>query len=232
MHPYIIQLKKALSAHANPQRAIGASAYMRNQFVYFGMEAKLWRSITKDHFKKYGVPAKKELPVITKELWSLPEREYQYFAVEMITAAKKQWDEKVITLIEYCITHKSWWDSVDQAASLLTGAYFKLFPHRKHEVTDKWNRSNNCWLQRSSLLFQKAYKKDTDTEMLARYIIHLAGSKEFFVQKAIGWALREYSKTDPRWVVKFVKTNKLASLSEREAMKRIKNLPGVKQGKN
>ncbi len=222
MHPYIIPLKEALSAHSNPQRAIGASAYMRNQFVYFGMEATLWRSITKEHFKRYGVPAKKELFAIAKELWALPEREYQYFAVEMIAAAKKQWDEKIITLIEYCITHKSWWDSVDHAASLLTGPCFKIFPHRRHEVTEKWNRSGNFWLQRSSIMFQKMYKKDTDTEMLARYIIHLAGSKEFFVQKAIGWALREYSKTNPQWVVSFVKANKLAPLSEREAMKRIK----------
>ncbi len=77
------------------------------------------------------------------------------------------------------------------------------------------------WLQRSSIMFQKAYKKDTDTALLSRYILNLKDSKEFFIQKAIGWALREYAKTNAGWVQKFVKQNQLPALSEREALKRI-----------
>ncbi|MBS1655677.1 MAG: DNA alkylation repair protein, partial [Bacteroidetes bacterium] len=121
----------------------------------------------------------------------------------------------------YCITHKSWWDSVDQMASDCTGPFFLMYPELTKEVTGKWNRSNNIWLQRSSILFQKAYRVKTDTALLTKYILYCKGSDEFFVRKAIGWALREYSKTDPGWVVKFCKQNKLHPLSHREALKRI-----------
>jgi 3-methyladenine DNA glycosylase AlkD len=106
-----------------------------------------------------------------------------------------------IKLIEYCLQQKSWWDSVDGIASDWLGPYFKLFPEQIVPVTSQWNKSKNMWLQRSSIMFQKAYKKDTDTTLLSRYILNCAHSKEFFIQKAIGWALREYSKTDPEWVI-------------------------------
>ena len=123
--------------------------------------------------------------------------------------------------MEYCIVHKSWWDSVDHLAGYCLGPYFKLFPHQLPAVTDRWNESDNMWLQRSSIMFQKAYKKETDVALLKKYILHCKDSKEFFIRKAIGWALREYSKTDPDWVIKFVERHPLSPLSKREALKRI-----------
>lgn len=124
-------------------------------------------------------------------------------------------------MMEFCLTHKSWWDSVDHIASEWLGSYFKQFPEKIAAVTGKWNRSDNIWLQRSSIMFQKSYKKDTDTVLLASYILHCKDSDEFFIRKAIGWALREYSKTDPGWVKKFVQQQALSPLSKREALKRI-----------
>jgi 3-methyladenine DNA glycosylase AlkD len=120
------------------------------------------------------------------------------------------------------LLNKSWWDTVDHACTELISPYFKLFPEEINKITGKWNKSKNFWLQRSSIMFQKKYRKDTDTVLLAKYILAHAKSKEFFVQKAIGWALREYSYVDPKWVSDFVRKNKLAPLSEREALKRIK----------
>jgi len=219
MHPYISQLKKTFEQYANAEKAAGAKAYMRNQFEYLGLTASIRQSISKTYIKTQMLEYK-ELEIVVKELWQMPEREYQYFAIDLVAAFKKQWTKDIITLIEYILINKSWWDTVD-ATSNLTGAYFTLFPGQKNPVTSRWNRSRNIWLQRSSILFQLKYKKDTDTDRLAKYIIFLASSKEFFVQKAIGWALREYSKTDAAWVIHFVKQNELAPLSQREALKRI-----------
>jgi 3-methyladenine DNA glycosylase AlkD len=221
MHPYILPLLTQFTLHQNKERAIAAKAYMRNQFEYFGMEAKCWRQIVKAHIKTNPAPPYNKLPAIVKELWQLPQREYQYAAVEIIAAQKKAWQPEIIKLVEYCIVHKSWWDTVDHIASELSGIYFKLFPGQVEAVTGRWNKSSNIWLQRSSIMFQKFYKKETDTSLLADYILNLAESKEFFVQKAIGWALREYGKTDPDWVKQFVADNKLPGLSSREALKRF-----------
>lgn len=221
LHSYILPLQQQFIQHQNPTRAIGAQAYMRNQFVFYGMEAKQWRLLVKAHIKALPLPTPKDLPIIVKQLWQLPQREYQYAAVEIMAACQKQWTPAIIALIEYCLVHKSWWDSVDHIASVITGPYFRLFPQQIAPVTGRWNKDSNIWLQRSSLLFQKFYKKDTDNQLLASYIVHLSHSNEFFVQKAIGWALREYGKTNPNWVKQFVAATTLAPLSRREALKRL-----------
>jgi 3-methyladenine DNA glycosylase AlkD len=219
MYPYISQLTRLFKQHANTEKAAGAKAYMRNQFNYLGLTAPLRQRISKAYIKTQ-LPGYSELETIVKELWQMPEREYQYFAIDLILAFKKKWTKDLITLIEFILVNKSWWDTVD-AASNLTGPYFKLFPGQTDKITGGWNRSENIWLQRSSILFQLKYKKDTNTDLLKKYILALKSSKEFFVQKAIGWALREYSKVNSKWVQDFVKQNKLAALSEREALKRI-----------
>jgi 3-methyladenine DNA glycosylase AlkD len=119
------------------------------------------------------------------------------------------------------ILQKSWWDTVDFIAVNLVGAYFKVFPHKRNVITQKWMASNNIWLQRSCLLFQLKYKELLDTEFLANTISSLLGSQEFFINKAIGWVLREYSKTNQEWVIHFVSNTPLNSLSEREALRKI-----------
>lgn len=117
------------------------------------------------------------------------------------------------------ITHKSWWDTIDFIASNLVGAYFKHFPEVKVNTIKKWLASENIWKQRTALLFQLKYKDQLDTSLLKYIIISLLGSDEFFINKAIGWILREYSKTNPEWVLSFTAENKLDKLSQREALK-------------
>lgn len=220
MHPYIAPVEKLFKQHAQAEKAAGAKAYMRNQFDYWGMPAALRQGITQSYLKE-KMPGYHELDRIVKELWDLPEREFQYFAIDLVAAMKKYWKKDVINLVEFVLTHKSWWDTVDHAASELTGPFFRLFPEQIHNITGRWNRSDNFWLQRSSIMFQKKYKKETDRTLLGKYILSHTSSKEFFVQKAIGWALREYSKTDPKWVADFVQQHQLAPLSKREALKGI-----------
>lgn len=220
MHAYTKGLIEQFKKHGDAEQAVDAKAYMRNQFEFLGLKATLRRSLFNEYTRK-NFPAFADVPLIIKGLWGLQERELQYAAVELLAMYKKQWKKDVIGLIEFIIVNKSWWDTVDHAASELTDPYFKLFPSEIKKITGKWNHANDFWLQRSSIMFQKRYKKETDIVLLSQYILHLRHSKEFFIQKAIGWALREYSKTDTKWVKEFVKKNKLAPLSEREALKRI-----------
>jgi 3-methyladenine DNA glycosylase AlkD len=168
------------------------------------------------------LPSKHELHKLVTSLWNLPERENQYVAQELARKYIRNIEEEDILLYEYMITHKSWWDTVDFIAAVLVGAYFKAFPHRRNDITKRWMSSNNMWLQRSTLLFQLKYKETLDTEFLAGTINNLLGSQEFFINKAIGWVLREYSKTNKDWVLQFAAKTSLHSLSKREGLRLIK----------
>lgn len=221
MHRHNKLLFNELTRSANAENAVAMKAYMKNQFEFLGIPTPERRIIFKDHVKHSVIKSEHQLEVIIKELWMLPEREFQYCAMEILLYYKKLWQQQIIELIEYLLTNKSWWDTVDFLAYDCAGNYFKMFTGKIKTITGRWNRSENFWLQRTSLLFQKSYKEDTDTTLLSDYILHLASSKEFFIQKAIGWILREYAKTNPEWVKDFVSKNKLAPLSQREAMKHL-----------
>jgi 3-methyladenine DNA glycosylase AlkD len=221
MHSYIIPVSKAFRSVADPDKAFHMEAYMRHQFPFFGIKTPERRLICKTHMKSTTLLTEKELVIVVKELWNMPEREYQYFGQELIGFHKKAWTKKVIRLIEYCIIHKSWWDTVDALNTVGAGPYFENYPEEILSITGRWNASDNIWLNRSSLLFQKSYKKHLDTKLLSEYITRLSDSKEFFIQKAIGWMMREYAKTNPSWVKDFIHKNKIAPLSKREALKNL-----------
>ena len=223
MHAYINPLAKAFEKAADPIVAEGQEAYMKNHFPFFGIKTEIRREITRAHFKSQRLLDENSLYTIIYELWSLPQREYHYAAVELLHFHRKIFSPETIRCIEYCLSNKSWWDTVDALNTLCAGIYFEKFPDRIKKVTGRWNRSNHIWLNRSSLLFQLKYKSHTDLELLSRYIIHLSTSKEFFIRKAIGWILREYAKTDPEWVQRFVGENQLSPLSKKEALKNIMN---------
>ncbi len=143
-----------------------------------------------------------------------------YFAQELAENYIKKAERKDIELLEYMISHQSWWDTVDFISVKLVGVYFKIYPDSIESITQKWMKSGNIWLQRACLLFQLKYKKELDKDLLAAFIKELIGSKEFFINKAIGWVLREYSRTDAEWVQNFVnQTPELSNLSRREALR-------------
>lgn len=219
MDPYITGIKKQFQKHGNAANALPMKKYMRDQFEFYGIKADERRMLSLDYIKSVGIPEGEDRTDIIKELWSLPQRDFQYFAIELMIKCKKQWNESDIHLIEYMITNKSWWDTVDFIATRVAGPWFKKFPSHIKSVTTRWNTSENIWLQRMSILFQLKYKEDTDLKLLFKYIRHLSESGEFFVQKAIGWILRELSKANHLVVIEFLETNKLKPLSRREAMK-------------
>ena len=207
--------------HANPAIAEQQKAYMRNQFEFYGIKSTLRKEIQKPFLSAKALPPKSELETIVQLIWQQPQRECQYVAQEFVNKYVKHTAIKDIELYEYMVTHKSWWDTVDFIANNLMGRYFKLHPELRQAYVDKWLKSNNIWLQRCAILFQLKYKDDLDTALLAYSINSLLGSKEFFINKAIGWALREYSKTNPTWVSKFVTETDLSHLSQKEALRLI-----------
>lgn len=219
-HLHVKSLYKDLKIAASPQRKLGAEDYLRNQFEFLGVDTATRRIIFKQWLASGALPPYEMLPELTGEMWQ-KEREMQYCAIELAAGYKKEWTIPFIEVIEAMIVSDSWWDTVDAASALLCGPYFKKFPAQVKAITGRWNRSENTWLQRSSLLFQLKYKQQTDTVLLAKYILRLASSGEFFVQKAIGWVLREYAKTDAAWVRQFVQAHTLKPLSRREALKNI-----------
>ena len=220
-HDYIKGIASVYSKQANKEKAVSAKAYLRNQFEFYGLTMPIRRQLSKKYVKENGLPAYEDLEQIVRELFALHEREFQYFAIEIAAGLKKHWKEDIIALFEYMIVTKSWWDTVDYINSELCAPYFKRFSNGIKKITSSWNHSENFWLQRSSLLFQKNYKGNLDNDLLTAYIVHLAKSKEFFIQKAIGWVLREHSRFDPAWVKSFVEKYELAPLSKREALKTI-----------
>ncbi len=223
MNDFLSELDTEFRNNANPVVAAGQKAYMKNQFEFYGVKTPVRRKIQKQFFHREVLPLKKDLEPIVKALWDKPQRENQYFAQELTEKYTKQFEVQDIDLLEYMITHKSWWDTIDFIAPKLVGEYFKLFPKQRNKVVEKWLTSNNIWLQRSAILFQLKYKDKIDTDFLVEIIKYLQGSKEFFINKAIGWILREYSKINPQWVLDFVKNNTLDKLSQKEAIRLLDN---------
>ena len=221
MSEYLNILSEKYSAKADSEYAVQMGKYMRNKFDFFGIKSPIRKTIYKEFISETGIPAISKIDDIVKEAWNLPEREFQYFAMFLLEKMKKHFDKNILGLLEFIIIEKSWWDTVDLIASNLIGHLFKNYPELIIENTEKWMASENIWLQRTSILFQLKYKNATDLELLSKYINQLSYSKEFFIQKAIGWELREYSKTNPKWVVDFVENNSLAALSKKEALKVI-----------
>jgi 3-methyladenine DNA glycosylase AlkD len=124
--------------------------------------------------------------------------------------------------IEFLLTNHSWWDSVDTLASNYLGRYLRLFPEQREVVIKSWRKSENMWLRRSCLIFQLRYKSQTNFELLKSLIFEFMHEKEFFIQKAIGWSLREYAKTNPVSVRNFVEESGIQGLAKREALKHFR----------
>jgi 3-methyladenine DNA glycosylase AlkD len=222
MHAYVLGLKNLFEKNANPRNAAPMKKYMRDQFEYLGIKTPQLAALRKEFIKKNGLPSLKDLDRVARDLWSLPQREFQYLAVGLIGKMEKDLNKDFITTLEYLITHKSWWDTVDTIAGHSVGAMFKQFPKVRTKYLKKWRKSENFWLRRTTLLFQLGYKEETDFDLLCDLIRENLGSDEFFINKAIGWALRQYAWTEPEKVRKFVKATKgLSPLSRREALKNL-----------
>jgi 3-methyladenine DNA glycosylase AlkD len=219
MHAYIIPLKALLEQNADPSQAAPMKKYMRDQFEYLGIKTPKNIALQKQFYDEYGLPELSALDEILRDLWALPQHEFQYVAVGLLGKFEKQLQAEFIDTIEYLIVTKPWWDTVDAIAAHTVGTYFQRYPAIKKKYLARWRKSENFWLRRTTILFQLNYKKETDFDLLCDLIRENLDSKEFFINKAIGWSLRQYARVDPKAVKKFVNSTQLHPLSRREAMK-------------
>jgi len=222
MTEFVDTLAAEFIANKNDIIALDQKKYLRNQFEFYGLRSAERKALQKPFLVKTHLPKKEKLVNLVKTLWNKPQRDFQYFGQELVFKYCKQFEIGDILLFEYMVTHKSWWDTVDFIAVKIMGPYFKMYPEQKEFYVEKWLQSNNIWLQRCALLFQLKYKQEVDVNLLSNTINSLLGSKEFFINKAIGWVLREYSRTNPTWVVEFVDNTELQALSKREALRLLK----------
>lgn len=222
MHYYVTSLEQQFQKNANPKIAIAQKQYMKNKFEFYGIKSPLRRELQKPFLIQKYLPPKTELEAIVHKLWLKSQRELHYFTQELVRKYITQFKKEDIVLFEFMIVNKSWWDTIDFISVNLVGVYFQKFPEQIEFYVDKWLKSGNIWLQRTAILFQLKYKQQLDTELLAIIINKLLSSNEFFINKAIGWILREYGKTNPIWVKEFVQITTLSNLSKREATKLLK----------
>jgi 3-methyladenine DNA glycosylase AlkD len=222
IHSYLRPLIIQFEANRDPVRAAQMTKYMKGQYDFYGIGTPVRRALMSDHFRKYGLPDWSQIDQISRNLWEMNQRECQHTLIDLLNRMKKNLSPDDLPLLEFLITTKSWWDTVDGVAGWLAGDLFKRHSGLIKPTTRCWMGSGNIWLQRSCLLFQLKYRKDTDLDLLFGFIAELSGHKSFWIRKAIGWSLREYSKTDPIAVRNYVDAHpELSGLSRREALKVI-----------
>jgi 3-methyladenine DNA glycosylase AlkD len=218
---YLDPIRESFEQHADPGRAVQMSAYMRHKSAFYGIAAPIRKEISREFIRNNGLPGKEQLESLVDYAWKQPEREWQYAVMEILERFARKGDEALLPVAEFMITQKSWWDTVDYIAPNIAGAVLKKHPERIPYQTERWMNSGNLWLQRACLLFQLKYRNETDQELLFRLCERLSDHKDFFIRKAIGWALREYAKRNPGAVLEFVNSHTLSPLSRKEALKRI-----------
>jgi len=214
---FVGAIKDAFYALENPENAHWMRQYMRNKYQFIGIKKPEQALVFKDIYKKFDKA--EDWYEVSSELFAMPEREFQYVAMAYLLKAKNSWDSRVPLLVHRWVDENSWWDVVDVLGPKVLGLYFQRFPQERSEWISIWMKSPNFWHQRLCILFQLDYKKQTDVTLLSTIILSLNTSKEFFIQKAIGWSLRQYARSDPEWVLDFVDNHPLMPLSKREALK-------------
>lgn len=217
----MIDLKEALEPFRKKERAAWQTAYLRDQFSFLGVERPIHQKVCRQVFSRWDIESFEEK---IEALWSCQEREFHYAAIDWALFAKKRWKEAHLALFEKMLRTHSWWDTVDPIAAHLVGGLVKTYPSLVSQM-DRWIEEENFWIRRTALLFQLRFKKETDADRLFSYCLKCASSKEFFIRKAIGWALREYAKSCPKEVLSFLSKYHmvLSPLSVREAKRRLLN---------
>jgi 3-methyladenine DNA glycosylase AlkD len=221
LHPYLRSLQELFESHSDPVVAIAQAAYMKNKFRFFGLKTDQRRALMRQFFQEYGRPPVEQLEEVVRMAWAQPQREFHYAGMELFTYNAKKLGTGFLPLTEFMILTSSWWDTVDHIAVHGIGVILKDHAAIMRQVNDRYMRSNELWLQRTALIFQLQYKERTNVSILFGNIRKLSDHTDFFIRKGIGWALRQYARTDPKAVKEFVTSTQLSPLSAREAVKHI-----------
>ena len=215
-----LKIKKVFESIEDKENAIAMSKYMRNMFVFYGLPTPKRKKVYNDFIK-----LEKKNKVIDWEFldkcYEDEHREFQYLVYDYLLAMKQYVSFEDITKIKKYIITKSWWDTIDFLCKIIGDVGLRDI--RVKDLMINWSKAENIWLKRTAIEHQLGLKEETDTELLKKIVINNFGSNEFFINKAIGWALRDYSKTNPKFVKDFLNKykDKMNSLSIKEASKYI-----------
>ena len=219
---FISQLEAAFNQNKNEENAFQMKKYMKDLFSFYGIKTTERRAVFHDLLKSYKQEISENYREIALTLFKKEYRELHYCGIEiLIKNLKKNYRKDDIKLIETFLITNSWWDSVDTISKYLLGQYLIEFPNETEKAIERFSNSENKWLNRSAILFQLGYKKNTNYELLFSECVKHSQSKEFFIQKAIGWALREYGSVNPGLVLNFVNNTDLKPLSRKEAIRKL-----------
>lgn len=210
-------------AAADDEQAAAQRAYMRDQFPYLGIPTPARRKLSKAALRKVGTaaqPSTSDCVAVALRCWELPEREFRYFAIDYLVANVKYCESALLPTVRALITTDPWWDTTDPLATRVVGAMVAADSRLVGEM-DEWVRDQNIWIARTAILHQLHYKTATDEKRLFEYCTLQAAHPDFFIRKAIGWALREYAYTAPEAVRAFLARQELSPLSVREASKHL-----------
>lgn len=221
---YISEHRKLFERLANKDEARYMKAYMKDQFEYLGIKSPTRREALKKFVSQQGRPDEAQLEAVMGALWRLPYREFKYNAIDMLSKHRRL-DLRYLPMLEWMLVTDSWWDTVDAIADNLIGQRLLIdHPELMRRKAEKWIESDNLWLQRTAIIFQMKFRDKIDEQLLYDMILRRMGETDFFIRKAIGWALREHAKVYPDHVKAFVKKHDktLSGLSKREALKHFK----------
>ena len=217
---YLQKVKAYFDENGHPEIAEKQRKYMRDQFEYYGLKAPKWVPFANQMMKSEGIFRNKNLKTFVRLCFEEEHREVHYFGLQMIEKATKKEEEDFIEFLEELILTKSWWDTVDWISKFV-GWHFQRFSNQIKPKCEEWLASENMWLQRIAVIFQRYKKYPTDEKLLFENIKRVKHIDEFFIQKGIGWALRDHSKQHPEAVLNFIKKNKIEGLAKREGLKWI-----------
>lgn len=218
---WVAAAQAALRPLANAERAGPMRAYMKNQFLFLGIPTPERRRAVAPLVRNFGGDAL----AVAQALWRLPEREYQYVACDLLRKYGKRLTPNDLRGLKALILDKSWWDTVDSLA-VTVGQMVAQYPDLVSHM-DKWIEADSLWLKRVALLHQLDWKAATNQDRLFAYCLRRAEDTDFFMRKAIGWALWQYARENPTVVSGFVQShsNQLSGLSIREALKHLQGQP-------
>ncbi|MCQ4208229.1 DNA alkylation repair protein [Streptomyces longispororuber] len=218
----LARLPAVYGAAADAERAAQIRAYMKDVAPFLGLTSPVRRELSRTVLDGTPRPDETDLTAVALRCWALPEREYAYFAVDYLRRHVRRLSSGFLPVARRLVTTVPWWDTVDLLAAHVVGGLVSADP-KLLAAMDAWIDDPDLWVARTALLHQLRYKDATDAERLFAYCLRQAGHPDFFIRKAIGWALREYAKTDPDAVRSFVAAHRdvLAPLSVREALKNV-----------
>ena len=214
----LLDLITDFEENRNELLAESMSKYMQDKFRFLGVRGATRTEI----YKKYFPDARKTKTIdwdFVESCWNKEEREFQYVVVYYLKAMQKFLKREDISRLKYLIVTKSWWDTVDLLAKVVGSLVIRIEGY--DQIMIEWSKDSNIWLKRVAILYQLSLKEKVDKQVLEKILVNNLGDSEFFINKAIGWALRDYSKFNPEWVREFIEKNKngMANLSIREASK-------------